>query len=189
MAIDEARPAATLPAVEQAFDDWLEPIYGFVARRLQDRDAAEAVTARTFERAAESIASGRLTSDAIGGFLLRVAATATLDHARRQRRDLPSGARATDLDDAGDAEAALWLADAAAARTFAAAIDGIELRRAVTALDDQELRLVLLRYLDGLDADGIAAVLGCSVEAAALGLHRALATLYPDAPRSAAHVA
>jgi len=189
MTIEQARPGADLAAFDRAFEAWVEPIYGFIARRLDDRDAAESVTARTFERAAESFANRSLTAEELGGFLLRVAASAVLDHARRQRRDLPGGARATDLDGAGDAMAAVWLTDAAAARTFAAAIDGIELRRAVTNLDDDDLRLVLLRYLDGLDADGMGAVLACPADAASLGLHRALATLHPDVRRADEHVA
>ena len=191
MAIEDAAPAVDVAAFARGFDQWLEPIYGFVARRIEDREAAEAVTTRTFERAAESIAKGSIGPEELGGFLLRVAASATLDHARRERRALPTSSRAADLDEEGDAEAALWLADATAARTFAAAIDGIALRRAVTALDDAELHLVLLRYLDGLDADGMAAVLGTPSDAASLGLHRALAILRPSpsAERADAHVA
>ena len=189
MAIEDADPAVDLVAFGRAFDEWLEPVYGYVARRLDDRDAAEAVTARTFERATETLARGTISLEEVGGFLLRVAATATLDHVRRLRRDLPIGARATDLDEPGDAAAALWLADAAAARTFTAAIDGIALRRRVAALDDGELRIVLLRYLDGLDPAGMAAVLACPPDAASLALHRALATLEPAEQRSSAHVA
>ena len=189
MAIERAHPAVDLGEFGRAFDQWLEPIYGFVARRLEDRDAAEAVTARTFDRAAESVAAGSLDIEDIGGFLLRVAASAVVDHARRQRRDLPGGARATDLDEDGDARAASWLADAAAARTFTSAIDGIELRRAVTAMADEDLRLVLLRYLDGFDSDGLAAVLATPADGAALALHRALATLHPTVTRDSANVA
>ena len=189
MAIESAAPAVDIAAFARAFDEWLDPIYGFVARRVEDRDAAEAVTARTFERAAESIAKGSIGAEELGGFLLRVAASATLDHARRQRRALPTTSRATDLDEDGDAEAALRTANAIAARTFAAAIDGIALRRALTGLDDAELHLVLLRYLDGLDADGIAAVVASPAESASLRLHRALATLHPTAERADAHVA
>lgn len=189
MTTQERAPALDVAAFSSAFDEWLEPIYGFVARRVHDRDAAEVVTTRTFERAASSFAAGTLTIDEVGAFLLKVAASAVVDHARRQRRDVPSGTRAADLDEPGDAEAASWLADAGAARSFTGAIDGIHLRRAVTALHDDDLRLVLLRYLDGLDADGIAAVTGQPAEATSLGLHRALRTLNPDAGAETAYVA
>jgi RNA polymerase sigma-70 factor (ECF subfamily) len=189
MALEDAAPAVDSAAFGRAFDEWLEPIYGFVARRVADREAAEAVTARTFERAVDSLAMGKLEVDELGGFLLVVAASAVLDHARRERRNLPPGVRATDLDEDGDAQAAMWLADAAAARAFAAAIDGIALRRAVLALDDGELRVVLLRYLDALDADGVAAVLACPPDVASLRIHRALAELHPSTPAADAHVA
>jgi RNA polymerase sigma-70 factor (ECF subfamily) len=189
MAIDPAAPAVDAASVGRFFDDWFEPVYAFVARRVADREAAEEVTARTFERAIAQLHGGRLDLDELSGFLLRVAGTAVLDHARRQRRDLPPGVRATDLDEDGDADAALWLADGAAARAFDAAIDGIELRRAVAGLDDRDRRLVLLRYLDGLDADGMAAVLACPPEQAALGVNRALNALRPSTPERDAHVA
>ena len=189
MALSDAAPAVDSAAFGRVFDDWIEPIYGFVARRVADREAAEAVTARTFDRAVESLVAGRIALDEVGGFLLRVAASAVLDHARRERRNLPPGVRATDLDEDGDAEAALWLADGAAARAFAAAIDGIALRRGVLALDDDELRVVLLRYLDGFDSDSVAAVLACPTDAASLRVHRALAELHPSIPAADAHVA
>lgn len=189
MALDEAAPAVDVTAFGHAFDEWLEPVYEFVARRVPDRDAAEAVTARTFARAVESLTRGSLPLGELGGFVLRVASSAVLDHVRRERRNLPANVRATDLDEDGDAEAALWLADAAAARAFAAAIDGIELRRAFTGLDDREVRTLLLRYLDGLNAEGMAAVLACPPDVASLGVHRALAALHPSVPDADAHVA
>lgn len=189
MAIEEAPPAADATELGHVFDDWLEPIYGFVARRIDDRAAAEDVTTRTFERATHELVRGSLELDEVPGFLLRVAASAVVDHARRLRKPIPPNVRASDLDDEGDAEAAAWLADATASRVFAAAVDGNALRRATLRLDDQDLRVVLLRYLDGLDNDGIGAALGTSREAAGLHLHRALGAVLQDLPESRAHVA
>lgn len=189
MAIEEAPPAADATELGHVFDEWLEPIYGFVARRIDDRAAAEDVTTRTFERATHELVRGSLELDEVPGFLLRVAASAVVDHARRLRKPIPPNVRASDLDDEGDAEAAVWLADATASRVFAAAVDGNALRRATLRLDDQDLRVVLLRYLDGLDNDGIGAALGTSREAAGLHLHRALGAVLQDLPESRAHVA
>jgi len=190
MAIEEAPPAAPDGTeIGRLVDDWVEPIYGFVARRVADRDAAEDVTTRTFDRVAHELRRGALEIEAAPGFLLRVASSAVVDHARRIRRQIPPTVRASDFDEDGDAEAAAWLADAASTRVFAAAVDGNALRRATLRLTDDDLRVVLLRYLDGLDNDAIAAILGTSREAAALGLHRALETLLDDLPASRAHVA
>jgi RNA polymerase sigma-70 factor (ECF subfamily) len=189
MAIEEARAAVDASVFGRVFDESLDVVYGFVARRLDDRDAAEAVTARTFERGLEAVSQGSRTLDELPGFLLRVAASAVVDHARRQRRDIPLGVRARDLDEAGDAESAAWLADAAAARLFTGAVDAIALRRATLRLEDPDLRIVLLRYLDGLETDAIAAAVGCPNDEAALRLHRALAALHASLPRSDANVA
>jgi RNA polymerase sigma-70 factor, ECF subfamily len=189
MAIEEAPPAADATELGRVFDDWLEPIYGFVARRIDDRPSAEDVTTRTFERAAHELARGSLALDDLPGFLLRVASSAVVDHARRLRKPIPPDVRASDLDEEGDAEAAVWLADAIASRVFAAAVDGNALRRATLRLDDDDLRVVLLRYLDGLDNDGIAAVLATSREAAAVRLHRALGAVIEDLPEPRAYVA
>lgn len=189
MAIDHAAPAVDESAFGRLFDEWLDPIYGFVARRVEDREAAEDVTTRTFHRAAEVLRDRDLPVDQLPGILLRIAGSAVLDHARRMRRDLPANVRASDLDQEGDAEAAAWLADASASRAFAAAVDGIALRRAILRLDDADLRMILLRYLDGLDLDGVAAVVGCSRDDAAARARAALAALQAELPRAEAHVA
>jgi RNA polymerase sigma-70 factor (ECF subfamily) len=189
MAIEEAPPAADATELGRVFDDWLEPIYGYVARRIADRESAEDVTTRTFERAAHELRHGSLEIQDMPGFLLRVASSAVVDHARRLRKPIPPNVRASDLDDEGDAEAAAWLADSTASRVFAAAVDGNALRRATLRLDDEDLRLVLLRYLDGLDNDALAAVLATTREAATVRLHRALGALVEELPEPRAHVA
>lgn len=189
MAIEEAPPAADATELGRLFDDWLEPIYGYVARRIADRESAEDVTTRTFERAAQELRHGGLVIDDMPGFLLRVASSAVVDHARRLRKPIPSNVRASDLDDDGDAEAAAWLADSTASRVFAAAVDGNALRRATLRLDDEDLRVVLLRYLDGLDNDALAAVLATTREAATVRLHHALGALVEGLPETRADVA
>ncbi|HET9853106.1 MAG TPA: sigma-70 family RNA polymerase sigma factor [Candidatus Limnocylindrales bacterium] len=189
MAIEEAPPAVDATELGRFVDDWLEPIYGYVARRVPDRESAEDVTTRTFERAAQELRRGALAIDDVPGFLLRVASSAVVDHARRLRKQIPPDLRASDLDDEGDAEAAAWLADSMASRAFAAAVDGNALRRAALRLDDDDLRIVLLRYLDGLDNDAIAAVLATTREAAAVRVHRALGALVEALPEPRAHVA
>jgi DNA-directed RNA polymerase specialized sigma24 family protein len=189
MAIEEPPPAVDATELGRVFDEWIEPVYGFIARRIDDLQSAEDVATRTFQRAVAELRRGSLHLEDLAGFLLRVGATAVVDHARRLRKPIPPNVRASDLDDDGDAEAAAWLADATASRVFAAAVDGNALRRATLRLEDEDLRVVLLRYLDGLEIDAIAAVLGCPREAAALQLHRALATLLEDLPESRAHVA
>ena len=83
----------------------------FVARRVEDRTVAEDLTAATFQRALGVVRGADFGNASFGGFLYRVAASAVVDHARRARRAIPSGVRASDLDEGGDAKAAETIGD------------------------------------------------------------------------------
>jgi RNA polymerase sigma factor (sigma-70 family) len=113
----------------------------------------------------------------VPAFLYRVAASAVVDHARRRRKVIPRGVRASDTDKPGDREAAEALANESATRTFAAAIERSRLRQAFTRLPDEDRNLIVLRYFDGLEIDELCAVTGESRQALAVGLHRALRAL------------
>ena len=93
-------------AFGELYDAYLPQIYGFIARRVEDRTVAEDLTAATFQRALGAVRSSDLGNASFGGFLYRVAASAVVDHARRTRRAIPPGVRASDLDEEGDREAA-----------------------------------------------------------------------------------
>ena len=79
------------------YDFYLPRVYGFVARRVADRAAAEAITASTFQRGLEAIQSATLKSETLGGWLFRVAASAIVDQGRRGDGAVPAGMRAGDL--------------------------------------------------------------------------------------------
>jgi RNA polymerase sigma-70 factor, ECF subfamily len=148
-------------------------------RRVGDRTVAEDLTAMTFERALVAVRSEGFRNDAFGGWLYRVAANAVVDHARRARRTVPLGVRATDTVDGtssgdGSTEA---VGDDRATQAFAAALDRDELRRALLELPENHRRVIVLRFLDGLEIDEACAVLGCSRATFAVKLHRALRAL------------
>lgn len=164
-------------AFGELYDYYLPRIYGFIARRVEDRDVAEDLTAATFERALGAVRRDDFENAAFGGFLYRVAANAVIDHVRRRRRTIPLGIRASDLDEDGDAELAESIGDEAATRAFAAAVDRDVLRRALVRLPDAHRRVILLKYFDGLGPEELAAALGCSRQTLAVKLHRALRAL------------
>ena len=164
-------------AFGELYDAYLPQIYGFIARRVADRTVAEDLTAATFQRAVGAVRGGDLVNASFGGFVYRVAASAVVDHARRSRRTIPPGVRASDLDEEGDAEAADSIGIEAATRAFAAAIDRSRLRRALVELSEDHRRVILLRYFDRLEIDELCAVLGSSRQAFAVLLHRALREL------------
>lgn len=161
-------------AFGELFDVYLPRIYGYIARRVDDRTVAEELAATTFERALSVVRSDDLGDAPFGGFLHRVAASAVVDHARRQRRSIPAGVRASDLDEDGDREAAETTSDEEATRVFSAAIDRDVLRRTLQDLPEPHRRVILLRYFDGLDPDELAAAFGSTRSAFAMKLHRAL---------------
>jgi RNA polymerase sigma-70 factor (ECF subfamily) len=172
-----ARARADAGAFGKLYDEYLPRIYGFIARRVEDRAVAEALTAATFRRAQGAVRNDDLSGTAFGGFLYRVAASAVVDHARRSRRAIPDGVRATDLDVGDDRRVAEAIGSEAASRAFAAAVDRDVLRRALGAIPEGSRRVLLLRYFDGLEVDEACAALNSTRPALAVRLHRALRIL------------
>jgi RNA polymerase sigma-70 factor (ECF subfamily) len=179
---------ADAAAFGRLFDADLPRIYEFFARRIEDRQVAEELTTRTFERALGAFRDGEVRA-AFGPFLYRVAASAVVDHARRRRKPIPRDVRASDLDAAGDRDAAAAIANDAATRAFAAAIDRSRLRQAFTRLSDEDRNLIVLRYLDGLEIDELCSVNGVTRQALAVSLHRALRSLRSSIDREATDAA
>jgi len=182
MAIEPGSTAPAAPALDpitfgRLVEDELPSIYALIARRVGDRETAEELSGRVFTRALEVARHDQLDRGAIATLLVRIAASAAIDHCRRVRRSIPGWIRARDTDQPGDAEAAEELANEAAVRAFAAAIDRDRLRRALLDLDEQHRTVILLRYLDGLRPDLLAAALGVPPNEAAIRLHRALRAL------------
>lgn len=185
--VDGARADAA--AFGELYDFYLPRIYGFIARRVEDRSVAEDLTATTFERALGAVRRDDFRNASFGGFLYRVAANAVIDHARRDRRTIPLGVRASDLDQDDDRSAAESIGDEAASRAFAAAIDRDTLRRAMLDLPEAHRRVIVLKYFDGLEIDELCAALGCSRQTFAVKLHRALRALRGAMDRQASDAA
>jgi RNA polymerase sigma-70 factor, ECF subfamily len=180
---------ADAAAFGELYDFYLPRIYGFIARRIEDRTVAEDLTATTFERALGAVRREDFRNASFGGFLYRVAANAVIDHARRSHRTIPLGVRASDLDEDGDAELAESIGDESATRAFAAAVDRDTIRRALVRLPDAHRRLIILKYFDGFEPDELCAALGCSRQTLAVKLHRALRALRGVVEREATDAA
>lgn len=159
-----ASPGPALDAARFArrFDDALGRAYAYVAARVDDRAAAEEVTAVAFRRAIEATRAEGLDERDFDAVVYRVAATAVVDHARRAQGVSPSGARASDDRRVASGRGAGSRADALATRAFAAAIDRRSLRDAIQRLPDAQQRVIVVRYLDGLPIEEQCAALGWS---------------------------
>jgi RNA polymerase sigma-70 factor, ECF subfamily len=161
-----ARSRDDCAAFGELYDYYLPRIYGFIYRRVQDRDAAEDLTSMTFQRALENVRRPGFRNDSFGGWLYRVASNAVVDHVRRDRRFVSIDG-VGDRDEPGDLSL-----DA-----LAAALDRDQLRRALLALASNHREVLVLRYYDDLDPAEMCVVLGCTKETLAVRLHRALRAL------------
>ena len=116
------------------YERHFERVYAFVARRVQDRDAAEDVTAEVFHRALANLRSYQWRGAPFGAWLIRIAANALTDRSRRAAREVVG----TDqLPDAGVAPADLALIDRHA-RLF----------RLVEDLPADQRRVIVERFVD-----------------------------------------
>ena len=165
-------------AFAELYDFYLPRIYGFIYRRVQDPSVAEDLTSMTFQRALENVRRSEFRNDSFGGWLYRVASNVVVDHVRRDRRYISLG-DFDGCDEPGDL----------ALDTLAAALDRDQLRSAIRRLPNNHREVLVLRFYDDLDVPEICAVLGCSREALAVRLHRALRALRTAVAKESADVA
>src|SRR5450755_136522 len=107
----------------RAYDKHVWRIYGFLAYRLRDREAAEDLTQLTFERALRAFSRFDPRRASERTWLLAIARNALIDHQRRGRR-----LSSEPLDEAA-------LSSVAGPED---AIASVDLRAALTALPDRE---------------------------------------------------
>jgi RNA polymerase sigma-70 factor (ECF subfamily) len=145
---------------------YVDRIYGFAHRRTWTREAAEDVTATTFERAYRNLDRFDPDGAGFGPWIYRIAANELVDHYRREGRSRTTrgqrALRALADDDIHDDLEPIERDD--------------EIRDMLTALGGLRPRYqqaLTLRYLSGLSADAAAEAMGCSKPVLAVTLHRA----------------
>src|SRR5437667_8451649 len=72
------------------YDRHFERVYAFVVRRVSDRAAAEDVTAEVFHRALAGLRGYEWRGAPFAAWLLRIAANAIVDRAKRAAREFPA---------------------------------------------------------------------------------------------------
>ncbi len=165
-------------AFAELYDFYLPRVYGFIYRRVQDRCVAEDLTSMTFQRALENVRRPDFRNECFGGWLYRVASNAVVDHVRRAGRFVAMGG-ANGCEEPGDL----------ALDALAAALDRDQLRRALLSLSNGHREVLVLRFYDDMDTPEMCTVLGCSREALAVRIHRALRALRAAIARESADVA
>ena len=173
-----ARVRDDCTAFGELYDFYLPRLYGFIFRRIPDQSIAEDLTSTTFQRALENVRRAEFRNDSFGGWLYRVAANAVVDHTRRDRHFVSLG-EVSEEDEPGDL----------ALDALAAALDRDQLRRALLSLSAGHRELLVMRYYDDLTTAELCAAFGCSRDALAVRLHRALRALRTAVTSEAADVA
>ena len=165
-------------AFAELYDFYLQRIYGFIYRRVQDRCVAEDLTSMTFQKALENVRRDDFRNDSFGGWLYRVASNVVIDHVRRDRRYV-SLSEIEGREEPGDL----------ALDALASALDRDQMRRSLLRLPDNHREVLVLRFYDDLDVSEICALLACSRETFAVRLHRALRALRAAVAKESADVA
>jgi RNA polymerase sigma-70 factor, ECF subfamily len=142
-----------------------DDIFAYVATLLNDRAAAEDITALAFERAYRR----RMTFDRRRGeeraWLFGIARNAALDELRRRKRLASLTVDPEDVSDAGDDDGA----EVALRRTA--------VRAALAELAPRDREVIALKFHAGLRNTELARVLGVSETAAGTLLYRAMEKL------------
>lgn len=148
----------------------VDRIHAFALRRTWTREAAEDVTAATFEHAYASLDRFDVDGAGFRPWLSRIAANELVDHYRREGRSRSArGQRALRA-----------LADEHTHDDLEGVERDDEIGAMIAALDTLRPRYqqaLTLRYLSGLSADEAAEAMGCTKPVLAVTLHRALGAL------------
>jgi RNA polymerase sigma-70 factor, ECF subfamily len=140
-------------------------VYGYVASLLQDRAAAEDVTALAFERAYRKRLSFRARRGTAEAWMFGIARNAALDELRRRKRRATLEAEPEDLESGTPEE----YAELTVRREV--------VRAALATLEPRERDLVALKFSGGLSNAEIARVLRISESNAGTRLHRTIEKL------------
>ena len=143
---------------------YLDRVYGYAFYLLGDHHDAEDATERTFLAALDAIDRFRDEGATFRSWLFRIAHNQIANALRGRARR-----RAAPLDQVAEP-----VADADPAREAGAADDARRVRGALAELSADRRQVIVLRFVDGLSAREIGAVLGRSEGAVRVLQHRAL---------------
>ena len=146
---------------------YLDRVYGYCFYLLGDHHDAEDVTERTFVSALAAIDGFRDEGATFRAWLFRIAHNQLVNALRSRHRQRAASLEAvTEPRTVADPAGLLGLAEEARG-----------LRRALEQLSDDRRQVVVLRFVDGLSAREIGAVIGRSEGAVRVLQHRALRQL------------
>jgi RNA polymerase sigma-70 factor (ECF subfamily) len=166
---EEARLTEQAKTDPQAFaklyDEFLPAVYGFIMRRVMNKEVAEDITSQVFEKALTSI-RGLRAGTAFKGWLFRIAANAITDHYRSKgRRQTFSLAETPDMANGNSAKA----------------VEQVDNRAAVMSLLDDlpeaQSQALVMHYLEGMTVQEMASALDTTPNNCYMRVYRATKAL------------
>jgi RNA polymerase sigma-70 factor (ECF subfamily) len=155
----------------EVYDLYVGRVYAFCLARARDREEAQDLTARTFERALKTIGAYESHGMPMSSWLFRIAANLAIDRGRKKGRTtnvgdglVPEEDHTAQLDLPPEQQVVHW----ERARY---------LRDLIRGLPDDQQRAVRMRYFEGKSIAEIAEALERSENASKQLLHRAMDSL------------
>lgn len=153
-------------AIRQVYRLHSDGIYRFALYQSGDQHVAEDVAGEVFVRMMESIGTYTYRGWPISAWLYRIARNLVVDHQRR-------GNRLTVLEDADDSRAM----SADPVDLAESELSWGELRGLLAHLTDEQRQVIVLRFMDNLENDEVAEIIGKSRGSVKALQHRALRSL------------
>ena len=160
------------------YERYFELVYGYVARRVNDRGAAEDLTSEVFRKALANLTRFKWTGAPFGAWLIRIASNLIADRAKRTGREVIADQPSLDaaaVDESVNSQSQQSNLEAAERRA--------RLFRLVDALPDDQRRVVAMRFAEEKSISEIAAELNRSEGAIKQLQFRALQTLRKRLPQ------
>lgn len=151
------------------YERYVDRIYAYAYRQVQDGAAAQDITAVTFEKALRSLRRTPWRGDSFVAWLYAIARNEAMTHHRKRRRWLPWQSASSQNGHAPqqrETEAAVFRTE-----------QNAQLHDALGQLPDSDREIIALRYFESLSGEEVAEVLDCTPNAAYVRLHRALKKL------------
>jgi RNA polymerase sigma-70 factor, ECF subfamily len=152
-------------AFDQLYEHFADALYRYFYYRSSDQHVAEELVSEVFLKMVEAIRQFKLPDKAqaraFSAWVFRIAYTKLIDHYRQQKR------QTVELDDTLPAP---YTADEVVDRS----LEHAELRDAIRRLTPEQQQVVLLRFVERLSTEEVAAITGQKVGAVKAMQHRAL---------------
>lgn len=153
-------------ALGAIYDEYHQPMYSYIFRRVGDVETARDLTAEIFRRLLQAIQGGSGPRDNLRAWLYRVAHNIIVDHYRRQ-----GNRQLCPLEED-------WVAAGAnPSKEVEQRIQLDRVRVALTRLTPDQQQVVALKFLEGMSNKEVAEITGKPVGAIKSLQHRALASL------------